>query len=258
MQFYRRIQYSHLFLSLVFMGGAAGLVHLLWYPDPYTVISSGNKLLAMIVGVDIVCGPVLVLLLISKSKTNCANSIDSALIFFIQISAFIYGIHVLSQARPIALVHEVDRYVVVSYADLDKAEFIPEWVKPMSSEVFRQVGIRPVKNKEEKQKRLTESLKGNEPSHQPELWMAWDGKPEELLKRSHALELIRKARPLDEEKIDRELKKIMSKAENHHVTEASDIRWMPLVSRGVSDWIVLLSPRDGKILGYVNTDGFVD
>lgn len=53
-----------------------------------------------------------------------------SIVVFIQCAALLYGLHVLAEARPIALIYEVDRFRVISRADIYEVELneIPPWV----------------------------------------------------------------------------------------------------------------------------------
>ena len=37
---------------------------------------------------------------------------------------------------------------------------------------------------------------------------------------------------------------------------AQALRWLPLVSRRATDWVVLLDPATARVRGYVHLDGF--
>ena len=49
----------HLLISLFVAALAAVLVFGLWYPNPYRDLSGGRTLFSMVVGVDVVLGPLI-------------------------------------------------------------------------------------------------------------------------------------------------------------------------------------------------------
>ncbi|HFB0979533.1 TPA: fimb protein, partial [Neisseria gonorrhoeae] len=55
----------HLLISLLVAGLAALLVFKVWYPYPYAELTGGLSLYQLVVAVDIVCGPLLTLILAS-------------------------------------------------------------------------------------------------------------------------------------------------------------------------------------------------
>ena len=73
----------HLVVSLILAGLAALLVFAVWYPYPYSELTGGLNLYTLVVSVDIVCGPLLTLILASPKK-NCANAL---LIFLWSVSS---------------------------------------------------------------------------------------------------------------------------------------------------------------------------
>ena len=56
----------HLLVSLFLAGMAALLVFKVWYPYPYAELTGGLQLYKLVVAVDVVCGPLLTLVLASR------------------------------------------------------------------------------------------------------------------------------------------------------------------------------------------------
>lgn len=113
---------SHAFL-LHLSGSAAvvGLVCLLiffvWYPQPYFEIAGAWSVLQVLIGVDLVVGPVMTLILYRPGKKGLI--MDLAIIAVIQLSALVYGVSVIYQERPYYLVFAVDRFEVLSRSEVD-------------------------------------------------------------------------------------------------------------------------------------------
>src|SRR5690606_15630395 len=116
----------------VVAGTIAMLVFWGWFPAPLHQLMGGLDLFLLIASVDVVCGPLLTLVVFTPAKSRVDLRRDLTLVVVIQILALGYGIHTLSYARPVALVFEVDRFRAVSYADLDEAEApdAPSWAQP--------------------------------------------------------------------------------------------------------------------------------
>ena len=83
----------HLLISLSVAGLAALLVFKVWYPYPYAELTGGLSLYKLVVAVDIVCGPLLTLILSSPKKTGRARAVDFSLTGAIQLAALVYGLH---------------------------------------------------------------------------------------------------------------------------------------------------------------------
>lgn len=99
---------SHLIFSLAIL---AVLLHLLtqhWYPGVFFHIDGGWDGLKIVLGCDIVLGPVLTLVVFKPHKKNLW--FDLICIFIIQMSALTAGTWIVYKERPIALVYEQDRF----------------------------------------------------------------------------------------------------------------------------------------------------
>ena len=83
----------HLVVSLILASLAALLVFAVWYPYPYSELTGGLNLYTLVVSVDIVCGPLLTLVLASPKKKLRERITDFSLVGIIQLAALIYGLH---------------------------------------------------------------------------------------------------------------------------------------------------------------------
>src|SRR5690606_23056046 len=97
---------------------AAALVVLVWYPGPTATVLGVKRIYAVMLVVDVVCGPLLTAVLASPAKSRKELQLDLTLVGLIQLTALGYGLHSLESARPIAYVFEQDRIVLVAKNDL--------------------------------------------------------------------------------------------------------------------------------------------
>ena len=97
---------------------AALMVFAVWYPWPYREMSGGQQLFLMIVSIDLVLGPLLTLAVFNPRKLRTVMFRDLAVIVTVQLSALVYGLHVVHIARPVALVYEGTRFRTVSDVDV--------------------------------------------------------------------------------------------------------------------------------------------
>ena len=86
----------------------------LWYPAPYRQMLQVDHIYLLVLAVDVVCGPLLTLILASPKKSRRERWLDFSLIGVIQLAALAYGMHSVWVAPPVALVFETDRLVVVT------------------------------------------------------------------------------------------------------------------------------------------------
>lgn len=110
----------HLLLSFAVVFLAIMLVTQLWYPGALLFASGGVKLLALMVIVDLVLGPVLTFSVFDRRKKSLA--FDLAIIAIVQLSALAYGLHAAHNGRPVFSVFVVDRIELVSAAEVDVEE----------------------------------------------------------------------------------------------------------------------------------------
>lgn len=93
---------------------SAAVVFGLWYPAPYRQMLDVGHIYLLVLAVDVVCGPLLTLILASSTKSRRERWLDFSLIGLIQLAALAYGMHSVWVAPPVALVFETDRLVVVT------------------------------------------------------------------------------------------------------------------------------------------------
>jgi hypothetical protein len=122
----------HLGLSLLVAAAVALLVFTIWFPYPYRELAGGSELFILVMAVDIVCGPLLTLVLYSPTKPRKEMLTDISLIVVIQLIALCYGIWNVWQIRPLYLVQEADRFNIISAANIDAKdlETLPTDLKP--------------------------------------------------------------------------------------------------------------------------------
>ncbi|MBO9678837.1 MAG: hypothetical protein J7556_11400 [Acidovorax sp.] len=252
----------HLTISIGIALSIGFLISQYWFKPPWLEIMSGVELFTIIVGVDVVCGPLLTLLIFNPKKSTTEKYTDFLLIGLIQLAALAYGLHTLSYARPIAIVHETDRLRVLSYAELEQSEAddAPSWAKPWGSINPRFIGIRPATSIEEKLKRIDDALQGIEPSQRPSLWQDYSLSTSAIISRSLPLELLYKIHPSASKEITSAVQKITSQARSEEVDQqslsAQSIRWLPVVSQRQNNWVALINPKSGKPMQYLHLDGF--
>lgn len=104
----------HLSISLVLAAIVATLLYTWWFPPPYFGVAGAGNLIPLLMGVDIAIGPLLTLLVMSPAKPKRLRHLDLSIIAILQAVAFGYGFYVICQARPVFVVGEVDRLVVVA------------------------------------------------------------------------------------------------------------------------------------------------
>ncbi|MCU7886580.1 MAG: type IV pilin accessory protein, partial [Candidatus Thiodiazotropha sp. (ex Lucinoma annulata)] len=88
----------HLSLSVCIALLVMLLVFRLWYPAPLHDLVGVKHIFYLLVGIDVVIGPVLTFIVYKKGKPSLAT--DLSLIAFFQLAAFFYGIWTVAEGRP--------------------------------------------------------------------------------------------------------------------------------------------------------------
>lgn len=244
--FAARLASLHLLASLLVMVATGLLVFVLWYPAPYYKIAGGIELFLLIVGVDLVCGPLLTFVLGSPSKPHGELVRDIGLIVLIQLGALGYGVHSLYQARPVYLAWEGDRFRLVTAADIEPVRLL------VASEAYRQL---PVGGPQLVATRLLgatdpgylisieDALKGLPPSYKPERWESYSKHMGQILAGARALQDLPEASRNSPQLVGR---------------EAADPRtvYYPLEGSHDGNWIVLLTPDSAELVDFLPLKGW--
>lgn len=241
----------HLLISLLLVVILIVPALYFWYPYPYQYLSGGWHLLWILIAVDVLCGPLLTGLVCASIKSRRELIFDCSVVACIQLGALLFGMYSIALARPVILAFEVDRFVVVSAAEVDEnrinlaaSQFrILSWSGP------KVVGVRAPKDDDELFESLNASLQGQNPSARPDWWVEYKQSKDSVLARMRSIDSLRgKLEPLKVKDLDAALDEF-SKGNK-------DIFYLPLVSKkSLDEWVVLLD-ISANIVGYAPVDGF--
>jgi hypothetical protein len=106
----------HLVSSVCMALVATGIIFLIWYPSPLAQAIGVTSVVLLLLGVDVVAGPLLTLAVCKQGKKSLR--FDLTLIVLIQLSAFIYGMYIIAQGRPVWLVWNKDSFAAVQAFDM--------------------------------------------------------------------------------------------------------------------------------------------
>jgi hypothetical protein len=123
----------HLFGSASGLSVTLGLMYLGWYHWPGWYLADMPTVLAIMVGVDVVLGPLLTFVIADPGKTRRALARDVGCIVLVQLIAFTYGTITLWNGRPLYYAFSVNCLSVVQAQDLERgatardAALAPHW-----------------------------------------------------------------------------------------------------------------------------------
>ena len=190
---------SHLAFSAVVVGAVCALIFFVWYPHPYFQAVGAWNVLRVLIGVDLVVGPVLTLILFKPGKRGL--KFDLAFIACVQVAALVYGITVIYRERPYFNVFNVDRFSVHSYRDVDRDQWNAALAagrldaKPQLGPALV-VAVRPT-DPAAAQRLLEETAGGGKPDidRRPEFWSRYEEQAAQVVARQRPLTALRAARP---------------------------------------------------------------
>lgn len=239
----------HLGLSLVAAACVAALVLGVWFPGPFAAMSGGYALLTLLVGVDVVVGPVLTFVVFNKAKPRRELILDLTFIGLLQLGALSYGLHTVFIARPVLLVFEADRFRAIAANDVYVQELSlasPEFQR-LSLIGPKLLATRESLNREERTRALELALAGYDVGQRPSYWVPYtaDMKAQALARSRPVADLIAhwpKQAPAIRADLDKQKLAINS------------TRFLPLQAKK-GDWVVFLNPA-GDPVGFSAHDGF--
>lgn len=241
---------THLSMSVVVALVAAALVFLVWFPYPFREVSGGSALFKVVVAVDLVLGPVLTWVVFERRKPRAELVRDVLIIVALQLAALAYGLWSVYQARPIYLVHEIDRFVVVSAADIDPADLVqaPPEFQSLPWSGIRLIGVRESRDGEERLETLALALAGKDVSLRPSYWQHLSEANKEVIRqRAKPLRVLRARSDSDSRIIDRWLK--------DQGLSVDQLIFLPMVGRD-QYWSAVMDASSMEIIGYLPIDGF--
>ncbi len=240
---------AHFSFSVLVALIAAALVFGLWFPGSYRDMAGGTELFLLIVIVDIVCGPLLTLVLFNPQKSKRELFFDLGLVALVQMAALLYGLWTLWDVRPLYLPHEFDRFKVVSLNDLRGADTskLPEELASGFFKGPQVVALRQPKDTEERNAVLFAALSGGaDYGERPDFYLPFDDKTSsKTLERARKVTDFVARHPQQKEAIG----KIAAKLKQ----PLDQLKYLPIKAR--KDWIAVLTPN-GEIAGFIQGDGF--
>lgn len=239
----------HLLISALVAAAAAALVFGVWYPGIYRVLAGGRDLFLLIMAVDVVLGPLLTFAVFNLKKGWPHLRRDLAIIGTIQLAALVYGIYTVYGARPVATVFEVDRFRVVTAAQVHLPEL------PKAPAQFQNLPLtgpwllgtrKPRAGGESNDALFTAIESGIDRAQRPLFWVPYADSVPDVLARARPVSVLLEKRP--EVAVD-----VRAALQSLKLTP-DETKFLPIMGRG-GDWVVLIDSQ-GQLVHYVKADGF--
>lgn len=238
---------AHFGLSALVALACAILVFYVWYPFPYSELVGGKELFFLVMSVDVVCGPLLTLVVFSDQKSRLALARDIGLIVLVQLSALTYGLHSVIAARPVFLAFEGDRFRVVSVPDIDmsRIEEAPESLQTLSFTGPKPLAAALAKSDDpDFPESIRLAVSGLHPAFRPRRWRPYDDYRAEVSRAAIPLSKLRDRYPANWSYFDNLPK------------DAAQLGYLPLLAGQHTDWVVVLNLKDGQPMSFLPLDGW--
>lgn len=200
MKFRLKAACIHLLISALVALIGIGLVFWVWHPDPLQKAVGVTHIFLMMLGIDVVLGPLLTLL-VASSKEKKTLKFDLSVIAAVQLAAYLYGMHSIAVSRPVYVAFDKLRFEVVQADSVVRATdktILPEY---QSNPLFapQWVSVRPYKDAAEQSRRtMLELQEGVSPSMMADLYQplndGWGG----MLERKHGLDELKQYNPAEQ------------------------------------------------------------
>lgn len=185
--------FIHLMLSVLVVGFVLFLMLFVWYPKGFFQLLGGSDLVFIIAGVDVCLGPLLTFAVFNPAKKTL--KFDLAVIGLLQITALLYGAHVMFHSRPVFNVFEENIFKVTLASDfkddveLNKAS--KEKWKSLSWTGPELVAAMPPTDPKLKEEMVMAAATGSDWNVFPKLFVEYDGQRQVALKHAKSLDTLK-------------------------------------------------------------------
>jgi hypothetical protein len=236
----------HLSISIVLALSIGALLYFLWFPSPYFAAAGASKLIMLLLGVDVCIGPLLTLLVVNRRKSRKSLRLDLSVIGVLQAIAFGYGVYVITDARPVFVVAEVDRLVMVSAQQLSDADLAkgsqPEYRKrSLTGPVL--VGAQPPKTMSAGDFALEVMKTGKDIDRLPQYYLPYDQVIDAVMKHAQPLSSLKHLTDAQRTELDR-----------LQAAEPSQPLKVLMMQRGDSFYSAIMSPVSKRAIAVLPID----
>lgn len=222
-----------LFVGLVLLA----LCWFMWYPAPTLMAIGGHEIFFLVVGIDVVLGPLLTLVVFKSGKKTL--KFDLAVIALLQIAALVYGVSALLEARPAYVAALGDKFQViqsteVTDANLAKAKTSLPWWGP------RWVGTKAPTDRYDIDAVDSLAMVGAGRGHLPQLHVPYDSMTKEILERAQPIAELKKINAAQASDIDAWLAK--------HGYNEQTAKFQP-ITISASEFVVMIDAKTAAVIG---------
>ncbi|MDR3479189.1 MAG: TfpX/TfpZ family type IV pilin accessory protein [Burkholderiaceae bacterium] len=181
----------HFLISIVVGLVLLALCWFVWYPAPMLMAIGGHEIFLLVVGIDVMLGPLMTLVVFKSGKRGM--KFDLVIIVLLQVGAMVYGISTLLEGRPVyvAALALGNKFEVVQACELTDAQLAQDkmglpWWGP------RWVGTKAPTDKHDISTLNAIGTVGAGRGHLPKLQVPYESIAQEILKNASSIEQLKK------------------------------------------------------------------
>lgn len=229
----------HLVFSLFLASVSLYLIYCIWYPTPLAVATGVNQIFLMMLGIDVLLGPILTFIIYKKGKKTL--KFDLAIVILMQVSALCYGVYSIAQGRPVWIVYTNERFELVRNNEIvqdhiEKAQFEfqkPSLLKPQYA------AVKYANDSVQKSNDIfTETMGGVSLAQFPERYQLLNSVRDKIQNKSQSIDVLNQFN--EKQQVANIIKKYPTAT-----------AWLPLKANAV-DMVVLINKEKGEVVKIVD------
>lgn len=238
----------HLLICVLVAASVILLMLAIWYPRPLFEAMGAERLVMILIGVDVVIGPLITLIVFTPGKARHLLKFDLTVIACLQLAALAFGVYVVFEARPVYVVFAKDRFEVTSANEIQPAERAkvtrPEFAAlPLGGPVI--IGVEMPADPDEQVRITLSGLAGADLKTYPQYYVPYAEQAKLAAAKARPIALLRANHP--------ESRKEITAAVEATGRKEDEVGYLPLRARRM-DMVVLVDAKDGKVLAFLPVD----
>jgi hypothetical protein len=217
--------------------------------SPYREISGGRELFMLVVGVDVIIGPLITLVIFNRAKPRSELRRDLAMVGMIQLAALGYGLWSVSVARPVHLVFEIDRFRVVHAVDVPEDLLVraPPQVQALPWSGPTLLAVRPFRDKDENMEATLAALQGLQIGARPDFWEPYAAAKSQVLAAAKPVLQLKTRFGARAGEIDA----VLARAGR----TPDSVAYVPMVGRNLG-WTAFVDRQTANVVAFMPLDSF--
>ncbi len=234
----------HLLISAIVIGSFLLIVYFIWYPYPFYITEGLSHITIILLGVDLVLGPLMTLILYRKGKKYWL--FDLSIVLILQLSAFAYGAVTIAEGRPVYIVFATDVFKTVPPSLIDTHDLKDKSLdySLLSTPIYI-YAIAPSDPKEREKLMWSALEEGKDIELLPEYYQNYQANLFHIIQRKEGYKYYKKIKINDE--LNHQYKAILIK---HDLTEEQS--GLFTLFGNEKEVIVMVNLNNGKIIGMLN------